>query len=315
MLIRSLIVTQRDRPPEPDAEDFTSRLRLQQIDRDVFTGWCHAGAPLRAFGGQVAAQALVAAGATVEAEGREVHSLHAYFLRPGRTTDPIVYMVDRPRDGKSFTTRRVRAVQYGEVIFTMSASFAGPQRGPSHRRDDPAPVWWGDLPAPDSLPPARVFDYLSVPERELAEHGYPTRQRFDMRIIPPPEAHRLSRGRFDRMVWVRSAHRLPSIQLLHVCALTYFSDLNMAGTVMGAHGGRAATRGLDIASLDHTLWVHEPLRADEWLLFATESPASGYGRGLARGEFFQRQGRLSASIAQEVLIREPFRKTGGHGQA
>lgn len=315
MLIRSLIDSQHDRPPEPDAEDFTSRLRLQQIDRDLFTGWCHAGAPMRAFGGQVAAQALVAAGATVDEEGRDVHSLHAYFLRPGRTTDRIVYMVDRPRDGKSFTTRRVRAVQYGEVIFTMSASFSIPQQGPSHRRDSPAPSWWGDLPTPESLAPERVFDHLSVSQQELVEHGYPTRQRFDIRVIPPPDAYRLSAGRFDRMVWVRSAQRLPSIQLLHVCVLTYFSDLNMVGTVMGAHGGRARTRGLDIASLDHTMWVHEPFRSDEWLLFATDSPASGHGRGLARGEFFSQQGRLSASIAQEVLIREPFRKNQDHEQA
>lgn len=316
MLIQGLIDGYSHLPPQPGEGDFTARLRLKQIDRDIFTGWCHAGSPMRAFGGQVAAQALVAAGATVDGEDREVHSLHAYFLRPGRTTDHIVYMVDRLRDGRNFSTRRVRAIQYGETIFAMSASFALPQPGPEHQRNGSCPPWWDQLPTPDSLPPERVFDHITLASTAtaqdlpevLTEHGYPTRQRFDMRVIAPEHAHALSAGTFDRMVWVRSSQSLPNDHLLNVCVLTYFSDLNMVGTVTDAHGGRRGTRSLDLASLDHAIWFHNRFRADEWMLFATDSPAAGHGRGLARGEFYRREGALVASTAQEVLIREPLRR-------
>ncbi len=311
MLIEGLISAYHDRPPSPQ-DDFLTRLRLKQVDRDVFTGWCHAGSPLRAFGGQVAAQALVAAGATVADESRDVHSLHAYFLRPGHTTDHIVYMVDRPRDGRSFTTRRVRAIQYGKTIFTMSVSFAEPQTGPEHQREGRQPAWFRAVPPPDSLPPEVVFDHITLTadpsESNLAtaltEHGYPTAQRFDLRVIEPARALEVSQGRFDRLNWVRSSEDLPNVQLLNVCILTYFSDLNMVGTVTGHHGGRAGARGLDIASLDHAMWFHNRFWADEWLLFATDSPSAGHGRGFARGEFFRRDGVLAASAAQEVLIRD-----------
>jgi acyl-CoA thioesterase-2 len=271
---------------------------------------------MRAFGGQVAAQALVAAGATVDAEDRDVHSLHAYFLRPGRTTDHIIYAVERLRDGRSFTTRRVRAIQYGETIFAMSASFAPPQQGPAHQRSNGQAKWWTQLPAAEDLPPERVFDHITVAaqaeENELpdvlAEHGYPTRQRFDMRVIRPEDAYDLTAGVYDRLVWVRSSQQIPNDQQVNVCVLTYFSDLNMAGTVMGAHGGRLRTQNLDIASLDHAMWFHNPFRASEWMLFATESPASVHGRGLTRGVFYRGDGILAASTTQEVLIRQPFRR-------
>jgi acyl-CoA thioesterase-2 len=315
MLSHALISNYRDQAPKPD-DDFLTRLQLKQVDRDVFTGWCHAGAPLRAFGGQVAAQALVAASATVEEDTRSVHSLHAYFLRPGHTTDHIVYMVDRPRDGRSFSTRRVRAIQYGKTIFTMSASFASAQRGPEHQRLGRPPVWWQSAPAPDRLPPERVFDHVTVaedvPDGELAaalvEQGYPTQQRFDLRVIEPSHARELSGGLYDRMVWLRSAEDLPNDPVLNVCILTYFSDLNMVGTVTDAHGGRSGTRGLEMASLDHAMWFHNRFWTDEWMLFATDSPAAGFGRGFARGEFFRADGLLAASTAQEVLIRQPHRK-------
>ena len=316
MLTHGLIETFEDHPPSSDSDDFMGRLRLQQVDRDVFTGWCHAGSPLRAFGGQVAAQALVAAGATVEDEAREVHSLHAYFLRPGRTTDHIVYMVDRPRDGRTFSTRRVRAIQYGETIFALSASFAGPQGGPRHQRRGVPPLWWSEVPAPDDLPPERVFDHIrmptdaeSEPRREVLQRaGYPTHQLFDLRVIPPPDALALSRGGFDRMVWVRSMQDLSGGQLPNVCALTYFSDLNMVGTVLGQHGGRSSAGAYEVASLDHAMWFHNAFRSDDWMLFATDSPASGGGRGYARGEFYRTDGVLAASTAQEVLVREPRAK-------
>lgn len=308
----SLISPFDDAPPPSDNDSFHKRLTLKQVDRDVYTGWCHAGAPLRAFGGQVAAQALVAAGATVDDPERGVHSLHAYFLRPGRTTDHIVYMVDRPKDGRNFTTRRVRAIQYGVNIFALSASFALPQPGPSHLRHGGAPPWWGDVPAPETLVPDRALNHVSLSEEDerrrakaLTELGYPVRQLFDLRVVEPAQAQKLSHGRFDRMVWVRSVQSLVETQLFNVCVLTYFSDLNLAGTVLGRHGGRHSPVRYELASLDHAMWFHDTFSASEWMLFATMSPASGSGRGFARGEFYRLDGALVASVAQEVLIRGP----------
>lgn len=196
-----------DTPPADSG--FVERLTLHRIDRDIFMGWCHAGSPLRAFGGQVAAQALVAAGSTVEQPGRVVHSLHAYFLRAGSTTDHIIYMVDRPRDGRSFSTRRVRAVQYGKTIFTMSASYADPQRGPSHTVPAlPDPHWMATVPDPDSLDRLDILKTLrdaGVPEENgLPEHGY-----VDIRFVDSTVVEGVSAGRFDRMAWVRTADPLP----------------------------------------------------------------------------------------------------------
>jgi acyl-CoA thioesterase-2 len=311
-----LIESYGDRPPSRDAVDFLSRLRLQRVDRDVFTGWCHAGSPLRAFGGQVAAQALVAAGATVDDEGRALHSLHAYFLRPGRTTDHIVYMVERLRDGRSFSTRRVRAVQYGETIFAMSASFAVDQQGPTHQRDgdrDATPRWWDRLPGPQDIEPELVFDHVRIEDEEdgsdrpaaLRAAGFPKRQLLDLRVIDPRRALELSGGEYDRMVWVRAVDDLGQDPLAHVCVMTYFSDLNLVGTVMGHHGGRAGTMQYEVASLDHAMWFHQPFRADDWLMFATDSPAAGAGHGFARGGFYRPDGVLASSAAQEVLVRVP----------
>ena len=306
-----------DAPPPPDTDDFLSRLQLTQVDRDIFTGWCHAGAPLRAFGGQVAAQALVAAGVTVADEQRHVHSLHSYFLRAGRTSDHIVYGVERLRDGRSFSTRRVRAVQFGETIFAMSASFAPQQSGPVHQRDlaedREVPAWWPELPAPEGIAAETVFDHVllaqDTDERDrlqiLLDAGYPERQILDMRVIMPQDAARISGGRFDRMVWLRTPQPLPDDDLIHVCALTYFSDLTLVSTVTGHHGGRRGTHGLQISSIDHAMWFHNTFRADQWLLFATDSPIAGHGRGYARGQFFAADGTLVASAAQEVLLRAP----------
>lgn len=313
-----------DRPPPADTDDFLQRLALKQVDTDIYTGWCHAGAPLRAFGGQVAAQALVAAGATVSQPDRHVHSLHGYFLRPGQTRDRIVYMVDRPREGRSFSTRRVRAMQYGEIIFSMAASFAPQQQGPTHQRDcepEPtsdgpghcAPPWFSAIPKPDEIAAERLFDHISLGQdldREartqlLLEAGYPEHQILEIRVIPPEDAHRLSGGLFDRMVWVRAPKGLPDDPMVHVCALTYFSDLLLVSTITGHHGGRRGVTGLDIASIDHAMWFHELFAADDWLLFATDSPIAGHGRGFARGTFHDQTGRLVASTAQEALLREP----------
>lgn len=291
-----------DSPP-PD-QGFVERLTLTRIDRDIFTGWCHAGSPLRAFGGQVAAQALVAAGTTVEQPGRVVHSLHGYFLRAGSTTDHIVYMVDRPRDGRSFSTRRVSAVQYGKIIFSMSASYSQPLSGPGHHTSPlPDPNWIDQVPPPTTLPRTDMVQRLTGGS-DPAEQGLPQRDFVDIRFVDHALARSISGGRFDRMAWVRADQRLPDPSLYHVCALTYFSDLTLVGTVLGHHGGFDSRPDLDVASLDHAMWFHAPFRADQWLLFVTVSPISGAGHGFATGQFYLPEGDLVCSSAQEVLMRE-----------
>ena len=284
-----------DSPTPPgDASSFTDRLALERIDRDIFTGWCHAGAPLRAFGGQVAAQALVAAGTTVDAEARYVHSLHGYFLRPGRTTDPIAYLVDRLRDGRSFTTRRVRAVQYGETIFAMSASFAVDEPGPEHQMAMP------DVPDPESLPHTVA---PHVPDgSDPRPDGFPERPLLDVRLVEPADAVSARDGRPGRLAWFRTHHPMPPDELTQVCALTYFSDLTLAGTTLVPHPD-LGDDSLEIASIDHAMWFHDRFRADEWVLFAQDTPVARAGHGLARGEFFRRDGVLVASAVQEVLLR------------
>ncbi|MCB0917293.1 MAG: thioesterase family protein [Actinobacteria bacterium] len=297
-------------PPihNPDSP-FLDRLSLKRVDRDIFTGWCHAGAPLRAFGGQVAAQALVAAGTTVEESARHVHSLHGYFLRPGRTSDHIVYTVDRPRDGRSFSTRRVRAVQYGETIFTMSASFAPVQDGPSHQAtglDRAGEGWFEDVPRPDEVRATdltRTFRDNDQESRTPAEAGLPEEHLIDIRFIHHHQVLELTRGRADQMAWIRTREPLPDNSLIHACALTYFSDLTLVGTVLSHHGGRLAAEGHDLASIDHAMWFHQEFLSNDWLLFVTDSPISGGGHGFARGQFFDSNGALVASAAQEVLIR------------
>ena len=288
----------RDSPP-PDV-GFVERLTLTRIDTDIFTGWCHAGSPLRAFGGQVAAQALVAAGTTVEQPGRQVHSLHAYFLRGGSTVDHIVYMVDRLRDGRSFSTRRVRAVQYGKTIFAMSASFVEPMAGPSHRPDA---EWITEVLPPQDVPKLDLADHLGR-SGPLEDNGYPQREFIDIRFLEHDWARTFSHGHYDRMAWVRADEVLPDASLYHVCALAYFSDLSMVGTVLGHHGGSAEAGEWELASIDHAMWFHNRFRADEWLLFATRSPIAGSGHGFASGQFFDAGGRLIATAAQEVLMRE-----------
>ena len=307
-----------DRPTHNPDSPFLDRLSLRRVDRDIFTGWCHAGSPMRAFGGQVAAQALVAAGTTVEQPDRRLNSLHSYFLRPGTTKDHIVYQVDRPRDGRSFSTRRVKAVQYGETIFTMSASFASPMEGPDHEAGFAASDgadWIEHVPKPAELKRVDVLASVEIGhehddaerQRKLREAGFPGRNLIDLRFVHHNDVRGLAYGRWDQMAWIRTHEKLPPESLVHECALTYFSDLTLVGTVLGHHGGRIAGRDRDLASIDHAMWFHRKFRADRWVLFVTDSPFSGGGHGFARGEFFTEQGRLIASAAQEVLIRDRHR--------
>jgi acyl-CoA thioesterase-2 len=258
-------------------------LKLERLEENLFRGSCHQGSPQRAFGGQVAAQALTAAGATVPAE-RGVHSLHGYFIRGGRTDMPIIYEVERTRDGGSFTTRRVVAIQNGESIFSLSASFQTAAESSEHQARMP------EVPAPDEIATIETEEEPIV----LAA--------IEVRFISDPGQGLPDVGRGPRQrMWVRAKDSLPDNPLAHVCALTYISDIRLAGTAWLPHRNDPGTPQL--ASLDHAVWFHRPFRADEWLLFDMESPSYASTRGLAHGEFFTTDGRLVASVTQEVLIR------------
>ncbi len=277
-------------------DDLLDLLDLEQIELDIFRGRSPDERVQRVFGGQVAGQALVAAGRTVPAD-RPVHSLHAYFIRPGDPTVPLVYTVDRVRDGRSFTTRRVSAIQHGKVIFTLSASFHRPEPGPEHARRMP------EVPPPDQLPSVterleRVFGPLS--------DDFFRRRPIDLRYVGPLtyEAQRdPALRRTESLVWLRVDGELPDDPMLHVCLMTYASDMTLLDSVLLAHGLSWADGRTSGASLDHAMWFHRPFRADQWLLYAQESPVAHGGCGLARGEVFTQTGDLVVSVVQEGLIR------------
>lgn len=270
---------------------------LHQVDRDIFTGWCHSGTPLRAYGGQIAAQSLMAAGRTVDDPTRRIHSLHGYFLRPGHTKESITYLVDRPRDGGSFSTRFVRAVQNGETIFMMTASFALDDDGPIHQFSPPA----------DVAPPEVVNVPIPLPEHlngaDPMELDYPDSHIIGLRMVGADDAVELVDGRYERMAWVRIEEPLPDDPLIQACALTYLSDLTMVSTALAPHSGASSRPDLMLASIDHAMWFNEPTRADQWLLFAQDTPVAGHGHGLARGLFFDSDGAMVASVVQESLMR------------
>jgi acyl-CoA thioesterase-2 len=272
-------------------------LDLEQIEVDIFRGRSPEGERRqRVFGGQVAGQALVAAGRTVPAE-RPVHSLHAYFIRPGDPTVPLVYLVERVRDGRSFTTRRVTTVQHGKTIFTLSASFHRDEPGVEHA--DPMPV----VPPPDAIAStAERMEKVFGPTAAEWFRGHP----IDIRHIGPLtiEAERDPSLRTARnLVWLRADGELPDDPLLHVCLVTYASDMTLLDSVMLAHGLSWADGRTTGASLDHAMWFHGPFRADRWLLYAQDSPVARGARGLARGEMYTSDGELVVSVVQEGLIR------------
>jgi acyl-CoA thioesterase II len=272
-------------------------LNLEQIEVDIFRGRSPEGERRqRVFGGQVAGQALVAAGRTVP-EDRPVHSLHAYFIRPGDPTVPLIYLVERVRDGRSFTTRRVSTVQHGKTIFTLSASFHRREPGVEHA--DPMP----DVPPPDEIPPtAERMEKLFGPSVREWYGGNP----IDIRHIGPLtfEAERDPSLRTTRnLVWLRADGDLPDDPLLHVCLVTYASDMTLLDSVLLAHGLSWADGRTTGASLDHAMWFHGPFRADRWLLYAQDSPVARGALGLARGEMHTRDGELVVSVVQEGLIR------------
>jgi acyl-CoA thioesterase-2 len=280
-------------------------LDLERIEDNLFRGDSRdVGAP-QVFGGQVLAQALVAASRTIE--GRQVHSLHAYFLRRGDLSVPIVFEVDRSRDGGSFTSRRVVAIQHGQPILTMSASFQVGEPGLDHQ-----------APMPDAPPPESLRDLAEV-EAEVIERmphkaaGYFRNQRpFEFRAVSPDDYLTREKRPAHKLVWFRVIGKLPDDQSLHRCLLTYVSDYHLLATATMPHGVNFLE--LQVASIDHAIWFHRDLRVDEWMLYAIESPSASGARGFSRGAIYARDGSLVASVAQEGLIREHSNWTRPAGQ-
>jgi acyl-CoA thioesterase-2 len=268
-----------------------------RTSEDIFTGpsqWTPGG---RVFGGQVLAQSLVAALRTVPAD-RPVHSMHGYFLRPGDTELPITFSVDRIHDGRSFSTRRTQAYQDGKPILSMIASFQTEDVGLDHQIAMPQ-----GLPDPESLPStAQELEGIDHPVAQF----WSTQRPFDIRHIEPPVYFEADGQRVaHQAVWMKAIGRLPDDPNLHRAALAYASDYSILESSLRAHGLSWATPGLKIASLDHAMWWHRFARADEWLLYAQESPNAIGGRGLSTGRMFTRDGMLVASVAQEGTIRVP----------
>ena len=280
-----------------NAADLLQLLDLEPLEVNIYRGLNRDIGSGRVFGGQVLAQALVAAQRTVEEE-RTAHSLHGYFILPGDLAAPIVYFVDRLRDGGSFTTRRVTAIQHGRAIFNMSASFHAAEQGLEHQ-----------IPMPDVPPPEDVESDLDAIRARAAE-------------IPPELRKVLTQDRpidfrpvefidpFDpqpappvRHMWVRANGELPDEALSHQAVLAYASDYGLLGTALQPHGRTYRRPGLQVASLDHSLWLHRPCRIDDWLLYVIDSPVSAGALGFARGSIFTRDGVLVASVAQEGLMR------------
>ncbi|NLU66463.1 acyl-CoA thioesterase II [Streptomyces sp. HNM0574] len=281
-------------------------LDLERVERDIFRGDSRASLVPRVFGGQVAAQALVAACRTVP-EGRLPHSLHAYFLRAGDPGAPIVYTVDRIRDGRSFTTRRVVAVQHGQPIFHLSASFQTFEEGLEHQ--EPMP----EAPDPETLSTAEELlpRYTELfRDEEIPRRLMKARAAVDLRYVAEPPFGSVGSPKEPRsQVWFRTNGKLDGElddPMLHICLATYVSDMTLLDSVLLAHGrGGWAVGDVVGASLDHAMWFHRPFRADEWLLYDQESPTSQGGRGLGKGRIFTRDGRLAVSVIQEGVVRVP----------
>jgi len=282
-------------------QDLLDLLDLEPIEENIFRGQSRSAVVPRVFGGQVAAQALVAAGRTVPAE-RHAHSLHAYFLRPGDPGAPIVYNVDRIRDGRSFTTRRVVAVQHGKPIFHLSASFQVAEDGLDHQTPMPS------APDPATLPTSeerlRGYGHLAP---EVVEKFLEAREAIDLRYAEEPPYGRFGEPREPHsQVWFRTNGKLDDDPLLHVVLATYVSDMTLLDSILLAHGrGGWAVGDVVGASLDHAMWFHRPFRADEWLLYDQESPSAHGGRGLGQARIYTRDGQLAISVIQEGVVRVP----------
>src|SRR5690606_2916978 len=280
----------------PVLADLLRLLELERLEENLFRGESRDIGSNRVFGGQVLGQALRAMSCTVE--GRPVHSLHAYFLRPGDVNAPIVYDVDRARDGRSFSNRRVVAIQHGRPIFNMTASFQAPEEGLEHQAPMP------DVPGPEGL-----ADLRGVPPQLLEK--IPEKMRrfvigerpFEFRPVEPIHVFSPQPSPPQRHVWIRTIDPLPDDPDLHRRVLAYVSDYQLVATSTLPHGIRFEHGNVQLASIDHAMWFHRPFRVDEWLLYSMWSPNASGARGLAFGQFFTRDGRLVASTSQEGAVR------------
>jgi len=278
-------------------ENLVERLDIEKIDDNLYRGQNEPNRPMRIYGGQVAAQALRAAGHTVE--GRLAHSLHGYFLRAGDPEHPVIYSVDRIRDGRSFTTRRVVALQRGKAIFNMSASFHKSEVGLEHQSPMP------DAPDPETIPTwaDRIVPLWRKLPKEVRKVWSPSARPIDIREVNLPVYLGGEADADVNLVWFRTPGPIPEDPFLHQCLLVYATDASLIDTMLRSHKLSAAIGSLMSASLDHAVWFHAPIRVDDWLLYAQDSPVATGARGFARGSIFTRDGRLVASSAQEGLIR------------
>lgn len=277
--------------------DLIELLDLEEIEQNHYRATSPDEGWQRVYGGQVIGQALVAASRTVP-QDREAHSLHGYFLRPGDTSIPILYTVDRIRDGRSFTTRRVVAIQHGRAIFSMSISFQVVEEGFSHQFEMP------EAPDPETLPDERELRAAlaaDLPEERAAAF---TRERpIDVRPVDPVDVRHPEPRPPRQMCWMKSRESLPDDDRLHQCVLAYLSDWSLLDTATLPHGISFLQEDVQMASLDHAMWFHRRFRADQWLLYVQDSPSASGARGLNRGLVFTRDGVLVASAAQEGLMR------------
>ena len=273
-------------------------LDLEKIEHNIFRGDSPKVGWQRVFGGLVIAQALVAAARTVP--DRPPHSLHGYFILPGDPSVPIVYEVDRIRDGASFTTRRCNAIQHGRAIFSLAASFQIEEVGLEHQVDAPA------APAPETL--ANETELFAAHKADAPDHVRRWMERERPIELRPVEPARFASNRAaglspHQQVWVRAVRRLPDDPAIHRAVLAYLSDMTLLDTALIVHGKSFLNKDMQVASLDHSLWFHRPFRADEWLLYTQDSPSSSGARGMTRGSIYSRDGALVASVAQEGLMR------------
>lgn len=279
-------------------EELLELLDLEQIETNIFRGMSPSDGWQRVYGGQVIGQALVAASRTVEDEARSAHSLHGYFLRPGDTTIPILYSVDRIRDGRSFTTRRVVAVQQGEAIFSMSVSFQVLERGLEHQNQIP------DVPPPETcidLQALRRQHSASTTQNIVDQANQP--QPIELKFVESFNEFNPNPAPPIQHVWVKTSGKMPKNYRLNQCLLAYASDLTLLDTSYRPHGIGWRNDKFQVASLDHSMWFHKPFVTDEWMLYQQDSPFAGGARGFSRGTIFNTKGDLIASVAQEGLIR------------
>ncbi|MEZ5937786.1 MAG: acyl-CoA thioesterase II [Hyphomonadaceae bacterium] len=283
-------------PEDGALAELLDLLDLERIEVNLFRGQSPDDGMKRVFGGQVIAQALVAAYRTVE--GRLCHSLHAYFIRPGDPSVPILYEVDRARDGKSFTTRRVVAIQHGEQIFNLAASFQVPEKGFTHQSDMPAVKMPDELKSEDEL---RQMAKAHIPEQYAKQFARP--RPIELRPVDPRAMVSPEKSAPIKHIWMRARGVVGDDAALQQCLLAYASDMGILDTATKPHGVNWFTGGVQMASLDHAMWFHEPFNIEDWLLYTMDSPSASGARGFNRGEVFTRDGKLVASVTQEGLIR------------